>query len=208
MDDPNPPARVLGLAQVYSTLQQERGGDGNAAPYGIPPNKNVPTLEEMTKGALNVLSRDPDGFVVMIEGGAVDWASHDNQSGRAIEEQIDFNRAVEAVVAWIETESSWQETILIVSADHETGYLTGPGSGQTPSGPQWKPLVNRGAGNIPELIWNSGGHTSSLVPFYAKGQGTELFDSHVLGDDPIRGKYIDNTAIAKVVFQLLSGIEP
>jgi len=208
MDDPNPPARVLGLAQVYSTVQQERGGDGNAAPYGIPLNQNVPTLEEMTRGALNVLSRDPDGFVVMIEGGAVDWASHDNQSGRAIEEQVDFNRAVEAVVNWIESRSSWQETLLIITSDHETGYLTGPDSGSTDSGPQWNPLVNRGAGNVPGMMWNSGGHSNSLVPFYAKGQGADLFHPRALGEDPVRGKYLDNTDIAKVIFQLLGGIGP
>jgi alkaline phosphatase len=45
----------------------------------------------MTRGALNVLERDEDGFFLMVEGGAVDWAAHANNLPRIIEEQIDFN---------------------------------------------------------------------------------------------------------------------
>ena len=60
-----------------------------------PFNENVPTLEEMTNAALNVLDNDPDGFFLHIEGGAVDLASHQNLIARMIEEQIDFNNAVE-----------------------------------------------------------------------------------------------------------------
>ena len=48
------------------------------------------------RASLNVLDNDADGFVLMVEGGAVDWGAHDNRSGRMIEEEIDFNRAVEA----------------------------------------------------------------------------------------------------------------
>jgi len=92
------PKRVIGIPKVENTLQQERNGDNNADPFVVPFIETVPTLEEMTKAALNILDDDPDGFFVMIEGGAVDWVSHDNQFGRMIEEEIDFNRAVEAVV--------------------------------------------------------------------------------------------------------------
>jgi alkaline phosphatase len=49
----------------------------------------------MSVGALNVLAQDEDGFFVMIEGGAVDWMGHGNNMPRFIEEQIDFNEAVE-----------------------------------------------------------------------------------------------------------------
>ena len=42
---------------------------------------------------------------------------------RLIEEQIEFDEAVDAVVDWVEAESSWQETLVVVPADHETGYL-------------------------------------------------------------------------------------
>ena len=122
------PDRILGTAQVYKTLQEERSGDDKADPYVEPLIDTVPTLEEMTKAALNILDNDPDGFFLMVEGGAVDWAGHGNESGRVIEEEIDFNRSVEAVVEWVSRNSNWGETLVIVTGDHETGYLAGPGS--------------------------------------------------------------------------------
>ncbi|MGD9084488.1 MAG: alkaline phosphatase, partial [Desulfobacterales bacterium] len=164
----------------------------------VPLISSVPTLEEMTKAALNVLDDDPDGLFLMVEGGAVDWASHANQSGRMIEEQIDFNNAVQAVMDWIKANSSWGETLLIVTGDHETGYLTGPDSD-----PTWKPIVNHGAGNLPGMQWNSGSHTNQLIPFFAKGCGAQLFKKGPTSEDPIRGIYIDNTVIADVIFEML-----
>lgn len=56
------PKRVCGTAQAHATLQQGRSGDKNADPYRVPLNENVPTLSEMTRGALNVLDNDRDGF--------------------------------------------------------------------------------------------------------------------------------------------------
>ena len=201
--DGNTPKRVCGIAQVHKTLQQERSGDDHADPYVVPLTETVPTLEEMTNAALNVLDEDPEGFFLMVEGGAVDWASHNNQSGRMIEEQADFNKAVEAVINWIKKNSNWGETLLIVTADHETGYLTGPDSGDTPTVPVWNDLVNNGRGVLPDFEWHSGSHTNSLVPFYAKGRGARLFKKATAGDDPVRGTYVDNTSVANVIFQLL-----
>ena len=95
------PERVLGTAQVYETLNQRRSGDAYADPYVVPRTESVPTLTEMALAALNVLDNDPDGLYLMVEGGAVDWANHLNQSGRMIEEAIEFERAVEAVINWV-----------------------------------------------------------------------------------------------------------
>jgi alkaline phosphatase len=192
------PKRVIGVAQVNSTLQQGRAGDAFADPFVVPFNPNVPTLVEMTQAALNVLDNDPDGFLLMIEGGAVDWAAHSNQSGRMIEEQVDFDAAVEAVISWVNANSNWGETLLIVTADHETGYLTGPGSD-----PGWMPVINSGKGVLPGMEWHSPNHTNSLVPFYAKGDDARWFNTLAVNFDPVRGKYIDNTDIGKVIFQLL-----
>ena len=192
------PKRVLGVAEVYSTLQQARSGDTNATAYAVPLNENVPSLADMTSGALNVLDDNENGFLLMIEGGAVDWASHSNQSGRMIEEEISFNMAVDTVVDWVKNNSSWEETLLIVTGDHETGYLTGPSSD-----PDWKPIVNNGIAIMPDMYWNSSSHTNSLVPFFAKGADTRFFLEHMNKSDFVRGKYIDNTDIAKVIFQLL-----
>jgi alkaline phosphatase len=197
----NTPKRVLGTAQVYQTLQQSRtGGVGDEAPYVIPLTTTVPTLEEMTRGALNILDNDPDGFVLMVEGGAVDWAGHGNQSGRVIEEEIDFNKSVEAVVAWVEANSNWGETLVVVTGDHETGYLSGPGS---LAALEMQPLVNYGKGIQPGMEWNSGSHTNALIPFYAKGRGAERFKKSAVNMDPVRGPYLDNSDLAIVIFGLL-----
>jgi alkaline phosphatase len=188
------PKRVLGTAQVYQTLQQERGGDANADPYVVPLIETVPTLEETARAALNILDDDPEGFFLMIEGGAVDWASHANQSGRMIEEQIGFDDAVQAVVDWVETNSNWGETLLIVTGDHETGYLTGPGSD-----PDWTPIANNGAGNLPGMEWHSGEHTNRLIPVFANGDAATMFSLYADGDDPVHGPYVDNTDLVKVI---------
>ena len=197
------PKRVIGVPKVRSTLQEMREGDPSADPYVVPLMETVPTLEEMTRAALNVLDNDPDGFFLMVEGGAVDWASHENLSGRMIEEQIDFDNAAEAVVAWVEDNSSWDETLVIVTGDHETGYLTGPGSGQGEAGPVWNTLVNNGQGNLPGMEWHSIGHTNALIPLFARGVGSELFAGYADQFDPVRGEFVDNTEIGQILFIVL-----
>jgi alkaline phosphatase len=189
------PKRVLGTAQVYQTLQQGRSGDAFADPYVVPQTETVPTLTEMSLAALNILSKNPQGLYLVIEGGAVDWASHSNQSGRMIEEAIEFERAVEAVVDWVHENSTWGETLLIITSDHETGYLWGLGSD-----PNWMPIVNNGAGNLPGMQWNSTNHTNSLVALSAKGDAARRFRKYADGYDPVRGRYLDNTELAKIVF--------
>jgi len=189
------PRRVVGTAQVHMTLQQLRSGNPFADPYVEPPIESVPTLEEMTKAALNILDDDPDGFFLMVEGGAVDWASHLNESGRMIEEAIDFEDAVEAVVDWVKKNSNWGETLLIVTGDHETGYLTGPGSD-----PTWEPIVNNGARNLPGMEWHSDDHTNSLMVLSAKGDAARMFSRYADENDPVRGRYLDNTEVAKLIF--------
>jgi len=192
------PTRVLGTAEVYQTLQQGRAGNRFADPYVVPLIDTVPTLEEMTRAAINVLDDDSDGFFLMVEGGAIDWASHSNQSGRMIEEHIDFDNAVDAVVDWVQANSDWGETLLIVTGDHETGYLTGPGSD-----PTWEPIVNNGAGNLPGIEWHSGSHTNSLVPLAAKGDSARAFRWLADEFDPVRGLYVDNTELGQVLFWAL-----
>lgn len=117
--------KYFGLASVASTLQQGRDGNSDAAEPGTDPKNDVVDLPTMTTGALNVLGQNDKGFSVMIEGGAIDWSGHSNQTGRDIEETQDFNKAVDAAIAWVKENSSWDETLLIVTADHETGYLSG-----------------------------------------------------------------------------------
>lgn len=191
------PARVFGLATVASTLQQGRAGDSKAGAYKVPLTETVPTLAEMTRAALNVLDNDSDGLFLMIEGGAIDWCGHANQSGRLVEEVVDFNRAVEAVVAWVEAKSNWSETLVIVTADHETGLLSGPSEAGQPC-----PLSPSGIGVQPAMAWLSTSHTNSLVPFFAKGAASDLLLAEANEEDPVRGRYIDNTEPAQVILDL------
>ncbi len=195
----NTPRRVLGVPQVYSTLQQSREAvEGHTMPFETPFSENVATLEEMTKAAINVLNQNSNGFFVMVEGGAVDWASHNNDSARMLEEQTDFNNAVNAAVKWVEENSSWDETLIIVTSDHECGYLAGPGD----PNPIYNPVTNNGEGKLPGMHWHFDSHTNVLVPFYAKGPGAELFSLMARQTDPVRGPFIENTDMASLVFMM------
>lgn len=200
----NPPEHVFGLPQAHASLQYDRSGpdmdsEGNpvpgAEPYDAPLIESTPTLPEMTEAALNVLTNASDeGMFLMVEGGAIDWASHDNSLNRQIEEQIAFNETVETVVDWVESESSWSETLVVVTADHETGYLTGPGSD-----PAWEPLEGA-EGELPEASWHTGGHTNGLVPIYARGAGASRILSYATHEDPVHGAYLENIHVADAVF--------
>jgi alkaline phosphatase len=189
-------------------------------------NPENPTLAEMTKSALAVLGRNPDGFVLLIEGGAVDYAGHDNNMNHMIGEQIDFDEAVMAVVDWVEDPangSNWDNTLVIVTGDHETGNLTaGPGifsdqslgevnertlplekivesSGYRAS---WEDINEDSEIDDNETVywaWNSSTHTNSLIPLYTKGFHSELFATFATNVDPVLGHYIDNTDVHKVM---------
>lgn len=196
----NTPKKVFGLAKAYSTLQNNRSGN-QTEPFQDPLNPSVPSLECMTKAAVNVLDNNPNGFFLMVEGGAVDWAGHANNTPHLIEEQADFNNAVEAAVKWVEENSSWNETLIIVTGDHETGYLTGPNNND--NNPHTNPVINNGKDNMPGVKWNSGGHTNMLIPFYAKGPGAELFDMYSDHYDMVRGRYMDNTQLGAGMKKLM-----
>jgi alkaline phosphatase len=168
-------------------------------PQTVPFVKTVPDLAEMTRGALNVLDNNPKGFFLMIEGGAVDWANHNNQGGRMIEEMTDFSQSVAAVIAWVEANSNWNETLLIVTGDHETGYLWGPNSGKPAT---FNPIIDNGKNHMPGMQYYATKHCNSVIPFFAKGQGSELFPAEATHKDPVRGPYINNIDVAKTIFQL------
>lgn len=158
--------RLLGLVQNVQTLQFNRDG--------VAPGNRLdtsPRLETMTRGALNILGGHEDGFFLMVEGGAVDWAAHANNLPRMIEEQVEFNESVEAAAAWVEENSSWDETMIIVTTDHGNGLLQGPQSDTI----AYQPIMNQGAGAMPLVRWHSDNHTRELVPLYARGAGAEYF---------------------------------
>lgn len=77
-----------------------------------------PTLAEMATSALTYLSAQPKGFWLMVEAGDVDWANHDNNIDNSIGAVNSGDKAVKAVTDWVEKHSNWQETVVIVTADH------------------------------------------------------------------------------------------
>ena len=197
------PKRLLGVYKCAQSTQVERNDSlDNGIPFSAPLNDKIPTLTEMTLAAINVLDNNPKGFVMMSEGGAIDWVAHSNILHRTIEEQIDFNKAIEAACSWVEKNSSWDETLIIVTADHETGYLLGPNSNKDNKG-NINSIVNNGKDKLPSVSWFSKHHTNLLVPFYAKGLGSEKFLNINYGKDFVYGDYIDNTDVGKVVSNLL-----
>lgn len=80
--------------------------------------RTEPTLREMTEAALTVLEHDEDGFFLMVEGGQIDWAGHDNDAGRMLHEMRKFDDALDAVLDWAEDRD---DTLVVLTADHETG---------------------------------------------------------------------------------------
>jgi alkaline phosphatase len=80
-------------------------------------NEN-PQLADMALAALKVLSQNPTGFWLMIEAGDVDWANHDDNIDNSIGAILSGDDAVHAVTDWIETHGGWDQTVLIVTADH------------------------------------------------------------------------------------------
>ncbi|MFC1500383.1 alkaline phosphatase [Candidatus Zixiibacteriota bacterium] len=111
----------------------------------------TPTLAEMSEAALAVLIQDPDGFFLMIEGSQIDWAAHDNDGEWLLDEMDDFNETVQLVRDLVAIRPN---TLMIVTADHETGGLS---------------TANHSDMGETGLIWTTTGHTSDPVPIFASG---------------------------------------
>ncbi len=105
--------RILGLfgpTGLMNGIQETRTKED--------PNRRIPTLREMTAKALDVLSRNPRGFFLMVEAGRIDWAGHDNDTGTLLHEMIKFDETIAHVHEWVRAR---RDTLLLVTADHETG---------------------------------------------------------------------------------------
>ncbi len=84
------------------------------------PSRTIPTLKEMTEDALDRLSKNPKGFFLMVEGGQVDWMGHQNDAGGVLQEMLKFDETVGYVLDWVKKRD---DTLLVVTADHETGSM-------------------------------------------------------------------------------------
>ena len=102
-------------------IQSEDTGSGSL-PYAIDRKEGDMTLARMTETAIDFLMKEKNkGFFLMAEGGKIDWACHNNDLGTAINEVIDFDNAIK--VAYEFYKKHPKETLIVVSADHETGGL-------------------------------------------------------------------------------------
>lgn len=202
------PDRWIAVPKVSATLQVLRraavAGSDSANPSGIAFTSNLPDLPTLTRAALNRLGRNPNGFFLMVEGGAVDWAAHANETGLLIEEQLDFEAAVAATIGWLRDHDRLDRTLIIVVTDHGNGLPLGIDSDTIP----WQPVENRGKGKLPQVRWHTNNHTNEVTRLWATGPGAERLMDHVIGIDPglrdiighnADGRYIDNTAIARVI---------
>jgi alkaline phosphatase len=77
-----------------------------------------PTLGEMTTAAITVLASEKKPFWLMVESGDVDWANHDNNIDNSIGAVNSGDAAVKIITDWVETNSNWNESLVIVTADH------------------------------------------------------------------------------------------
>lgn len=183
----------------------------------------LPTLATMTTAALNVLAQNDEGFYLMVEGGAIDHANHGNDIDAMVLHHEGFAKAIDAVCGWVETYSGWDETVVIVTADHETGQLWGPNTYADEDGDgnyggkdlflEFSPVVNNGKSRLPSVQYGNDGHTNSLVPVWIKGAGADQIDGFVRGHDAkaaefwkFSGDFIDNTDITPFM-KRVSGLQ-
>ncbi|MHB9022632.1 MAG: alkaline phosphatase [Armatimonadota bacterium] len=176
--------KVLGLISP-TAFSKSRNADGKGA------DAQYPTLAEMTLASLNTLA-NPQGFFLMVEGGAIDKFAHGNNLDATIGETLAFDDAVAATVRWIEAHGGWEANLLIVTADHDTGYL--------------RNVKPNAAGALPTAAWGTdgkwGGHTNRLVPVFCQGKGSEAFNQYALRvRDFEHGliNVVDNTAVFQVM---------
>ena len=132
-------------------------------------------LEVATETALKILDRNRKGFFLMVEGSQIDWGGHAGSTTYVVEDMLDFDKTIGKVLKFAARDG---ETLVIVTADHETGGLA---------------LVN-GDFNRGAVVgeFATQGHTGVMVPVFAYGPGAENFTG-----------IMDNTDINKRMEELL-----
>jgi alkaline phosphatase len=129
--------KLLGLfhgSEMASRYDRNRAAAGNStAKEVLGKFPDQPTLELMTRQALNVLGKNPNGFFLMIEAGSIDRELHRFDPNRAVDELIELDRAIGIARAWSAERGG--DTLILVTADHETAglVLTGVNENGRPS---------------------------------------------------------------------------
>jgi len=148
---------------------------GLFASDGLERIEGEPSSAAMTSKALEILNKNENGFFLMIEGSQIDWGGHGNSAEYVINEVQDFDAAVKAALDFAQEDG---ETLVVVTADHETGGMT---------------LQRQIAdGDSLEIYWTTGYHTGTPVPLMAYGPSATEF----MG-------WRDNTYVGKKLAELL-----
>lgn len=142
---------------------------------GVLDSTEKPSLAQMTHLALTKLSQDKNGFFLMVEGSQIDSRAHENNIWGEVGEMRHFDNAIAVALNFV---SSHPDTVLIITADHETGGLELP-----------EKLTKE---TIDQCTYKNGDHSNKNVPVFAIGYGTEKL-----------GVEQDNTDIGKFIFELL-----
>jgi alkaline phosphatase len=116
-------------------------------------------LAAMTKKAIETLSQDKDGFFLMVEGSMIDWGGHAKDFDYIVSEVIDIDQAIGVAKEFADKDG---KTLIVVTADHETGGLTLTGG-------------NMDEKKVKSNFIESGNHTAVMVPVFSYGPGAESF---------------------------------
>ncbi len=148
---------------------------GLFSPSGMPSENRSPSLADMSSKAIDILSKNDDGFFLMIEGSQIDWGGHGNDTPYVLREVEDFDNAIKAVLDFAINDG---QTLVIVTADHETG-------GMALNSPY-------GSNDKIEIAWTTDGHTGVPVPLMAYGPHAIEFTG-----------WLENTQVGQKVAELL-----
>ena len=191
--------RLLGLFANEEMFQQNPEGEG--AVYD--PQVDLP---EMTQKAIDTLSRDPDGFFLLVEEEGIDEMAHQSNAELVIEAGRQLDAAVEVGKSYAEGDPG---TLVIVAADHETGSLAIEDTNEIQSDPAYP--NESGGGRTTEdgpfqvansdksflVDWSTTNHTAEDVPVTAMGPG----------GDSLVGVY-ENTHVHDAMLEALFGSSP
>jgi len=119
-------------------------------PYIVDGRGALPGLVAMVEAALDILDNDPDGFFLMVEAGRIDDACHEHNIQKTVYEVMELSEAVARAQAWAEGR---MDTVILVTADHETGGL--------------RVVSENGVNQLPTVSWSTSYHTTTNVPLYA-----------------------------------------
>jgi alkaline phosphatase len=111
----------LPFATADGDFQPTVGRSKKAETYSPEDLTENPTLAEMTLAGITAVARPERKFWLMVEAGDVDWANHDNNIDNSIGAVKSGDAAIKVITDWVETHSNWDESLMIVTADH--GHL-------------------------------------------------------------------------------------